>query len=61
MRENMSRQKYARYIKNDPQNPDSKRKALCAVGAKTARVIGVYNISDRMKYWGKQGALWGGI
>ena len=38
MRENTFRQKYARYIKRDPQNPDRKRKALCAVAAKVARV-----------------------
>ncbi len=38
MRENTFRQKYARYIKSDPQNPDRKRKALCAVAAKVARV-----------------------
>jgi uncharacterized membrane protein len=24
-------------------------------------VIGYYNAGDRMKYWGKQGAFWGGI
>ncbi len=24
-------------------------------------VIGYYNIGDRMKYWGTQGAFWGGI
>ncbi len=38
MRENTFREKYARYIKHDPQNPDRKRKALCAVAAKVARV-----------------------
>jgi transposase len=38
MRENTFRQKYAQYIKSDPQNPDRKRKALCAVAAKVARV-----------------------
>jgi transposase len=38
MRENTFRQKYARYIKRDPLNPDRKRKALCAVAAKVARV-----------------------
>ncbi len=38
MRENTFRQKYARYIKSDPQSPDRKRKALCAVAAKVARV-----------------------
>jgi len=25
------------------------------------QVIGYYNIGDRMKYWGKMGAFWGGI
>jgi hypothetical protein len=25
------------------------------------QVVGYYNTGDRMKYWGKQGALWGGI
>jgi len=24
-------------------------------------VVGYYNAGDRMKYWGKQGAFWGGI
>jgi len=24
-------------------------------------VVGFYNIGDRMKYWGKQGAFWGGL
>ena len=24
-------------------------------------VVGYYNVGDRMKYWGKQGAFWGGI
>ena len=38
MRQNTFREKYARYIKSDPQNPDRKRKALCAVAAKVARV-----------------------
>jgi transposase len=38
MRENTFRQKYARSIKVDPKNPDRKRKALCAVAAKVARV-----------------------
>lgn len=38
MRENTIRQKYARYIKRDPQNPDRKRTALCAVAATVARV-----------------------
>lgn len=38
MRENSFREKYARYIKSDPHNADRKRKALCAVAAKVARV-----------------------
>ena len=38
VRENTFRQKYARYIKRDPQNPDRKRKALCTVAATVARV-----------------------
>lgn len=38
MRQNTFRDKYARYIKADPENPDRKRKALCAVAAKVARV-----------------------
>src|SRR5580658_3125303 len=24
-------------------------------------VVGYYNVGDRMKYWGSQGAVWGGI
>jgi uncharacterized membrane protein len=24
-------------------------------------VVGYYNTGDRMKYWGKQGAFWGGL
>ncbi len=38
MRQNTFREKYARYVKCDPLNPDRKRKALCAVAAKVARV-----------------------
>jgi len=38
MRENTFRQRYDRYMQGDPQNPDRKRKALCAVAAKAARV-----------------------
>lgn len=38
MRENSFREKYERYIQNDPQNADRKRKALTAVAAKMARV-----------------------
>jgi hypothetical protein len=25
------------------------------------QVVGYYNAGDRMKYWGKLGAFWGGI
>jgi len=25
------------------------------------QVVGYYNVGDRMKYWGKMGALWGGL
>jgi transposase len=38
MRENSFRNKYERYIQNDPKNADRKRKALTAVAAKMARV-----------------------
>jgi hypothetical protein len=38
MRENSFRDKYERYIQNDPTNADCKRKALTAVAAKMARV-----------------------
>jgi transposase len=38
MRENSFREKYERYIQNDPKNADRKRKALTAVAAKMARV-----------------------
>jgi len=38
MRENSFREKYERYIRNDPSNADRKRKALTAVAAKMARV-----------------------
>jgi hypothetical protein len=24
-------------------------------------VVGYYNVGDRMKYWGKMGAFWGGL
>jgi hypothetical protein len=24
-------------------------------------VVGYYNAGDRMKYWGRQGAFWGGV
>ncbi len=38
MRENTFRNKYQRYIKNDPDNTDLKRKAIVGVAAKIARV-----------------------
>lgn len=38
MQENSFRDKYQRYIRSDPTNPDLKRKALTAVAAKMARV-----------------------
>ena len=25
------------------------------------QVVGYYNTGERMKYWGKQGAFWGGL
>ena len=37
-RENSFRDKYERYIRADPKNPDLKRKALTAVAAKMARI-----------------------
>ena len=38
MRENAFKDKYDRYIRSDPGNPDLRRKALTAVAAKMARV-----------------------
>ena len=38
MRENTFRKKYSRYIQNDPDNSDLKRKAVVATAAKMARV-----------------------
>jgi transposase len=38
MRENSFRAKFERYMRNDPGNPDRKRKAYVAVAAKIARV-----------------------
>lgn len=38
MRENTFRKKYSRYIQNDPDNADLKRKAIVGVAAKMARV-----------------------
>jgi len=39
-------------------------KKLSIVGQdyhKDEQVIGYYNAGDRMKYWGKMGAFWGGV
>src|ERR1039458_3987525 len=39
-------------------------KALSSVGKEThteEQAVGYYNNSDRMKYWGKAGAFWGGF
>jgi len=38
-RENSFRDKFERYIANDPHNPDRRRKALSAITAKMARVV----------------------
>src|SRR5262245_13623234 len=38
MTENSFRDKYERYVRPDPTNPDVRRKALTAVAAKMARV-----------------------
>jgi transposase len=40
MTENSFRDKYERYTKQGPGNPDVRRKALTAVAAKMARVLG---------------------
>ncbi|HBK78273.1 MAG TPA: IS110 family transposase [Nitrospinae bacterium] len=39
LRENSFRAKFDRYIRHNPQDPDLKRKAYCAVAAKVARVV----------------------
>lgn len=39
LRENSFRVKFDRYIRHNPQDPDLKRKAYCAVAAKMARVV----------------------
>jgi uncharacterized membrane protein len=39
-------------------------KSLSIIGKDThtdEHVVGYYNTGDRMKYWGKQGAFWGGF
>jgi hypothetical protein len=41
---------------------DMKRLSIAAKGVHTdEHVIGYYNAGDRMKYWGKIGAFWGGF
>ncbi len=37
------------------------RLALGALIIKDEHVVGYYNTGDRMKYWGKLGAFWGGL
>ena len=46
------------------QHADFDMKKLSIVGRDyhtDEHVVGYYNAGDRMKYWGKQGAFWGGI
>jgi hypothetical protein len=41
---------------------DMKRLSIAAKGMHTdEHVVGYYNAGDRMKYWGKIGAFWGGF
>ena len=41
---------------------DMKSLSLAGMGTHTdEHVIGYYNAGDRMKYWGKVGAFWGGF
>ena len=41
---------------------DMKSLSLAGMGTHTdEHVIGFYNAGDRMKYWGKVGAFWGGF
>ena len=50
MRENTFRKKYSRYIKNDPDNADLKRKAVVATAAKMARVcLGLVKSSEEYR------------
>jgi hypothetical protein len=48
MTENSFRDKYERYTKQDPGNPDVRRKALTAVAAKMARVV-AYALVNRLE------------
>ena len=50
MRENTFRKKYSRYIQNDPDNADLKRKAVVATAAKMARVcLGLVKSSEEYR------------
>jgi hypothetical protein len=41
---------------------DMKKLSIAGLGYHTdEQVVGYYNAGDRMKYWGKLGAFWGGI
>src|ERR1700685_1929145 len=41
---------------------DMKKLSVVGKGYHTdEQVVGYYNAGDRMKYWGKQGAFWGGL
>jgi hypothetical protein len=41
---------------------DMKKMSIVGKGYHTdEQVVGYYNAGDRMKYWGKQGAFWGGL
>jgi transposase len=53
MRENTFRKKYSRYIQNDPDNADLKRKAVVATAAKMARVCYglVKNLEEYRPYY----------
>jgi hypothetical protein len=53
MRENTFRKKYHRYILNNPDNADLKRKAIVATAAKMARVCYglVKNLEEYRPYY----------
>lgn len=53
MRENAFRDKYERYLSENPFDADRKRKALTAVAAKMARVVyaGIKNGSDYERFF----------
>ena len=52
---------------NGPSKRCSAREPICALSiiAKDSHtgehVVGYYNTGDRMKYWGKAGAVWGSV